>query len=259
MDTSVIERVLRRDKATALLALTAVAALAWAYVVLGSGMDMESMLMQATMSDTDRMPWSTGYFGLMVVMWAVMMVAMMLPSAAPVILLFSTIERRRQQVSPFPAIAFFVLGYFAVWTAFSIAATTLQWGLERFAVVSPMAASASAVSAASVMIAAGLYQFTPLKQACLRRCRSPLEFVTQHWNRGPFRMGLWHGSYCVGCCWMVMLLLFIGGMMNLLWVGLIALFILAEKVAPRGEWIGYAAGAAITAWGGWTLLARASV
>jgi predicted metal-binding membrane protein len=156
MDTSVMERVLRRDKATALLALTAVAALAWAYVVLGAGMDIESMLMPATMSDTGHMPWSTGYFGLMVVMWAVMMVAMMLPSAAPVILLFSTIERRRRQVSPFPAIASFVLGYFVVWTVFSIAATTLQWGLERFALVSSMAASANAVFAATVACGAAV-------------------------------------------------------------------------------------------------------
>jgi predicted metal-binding membrane protein len=259
MDASAIERVLRRDRATALLALAAVAALAWAYVALGASMDMESMLMPATMSDTDRTPWSAGYFGLMVVMWAVMMVAMMLPSAAPVILLFSTIERRRRHVSPFPAIASFVLGYFAIWAAFSIVATTLQWGLERFALVSSMVASANAVFAAIVLIAAGIYQFTPLKQACLRRCRSPLEFITQHWKRGPFRIGLWHGSYCVGCCWMLMLLLFVGGMMNLLWVALIAMFILAEKLAPRGEWVGYIAGAAMIAWGAWTLLARATL
>jgi predicted metal-binding membrane protein len=257
MDPSVIERVLRRDRATVLLALAAVAALAWTYVVLGAGMDMDSMLMQATMSDTDRMPWSAGYFGLMVVMWAVMMIAMMLPSAAPMILLFATIERRRRQVSPFPATAFFAVGYLAVWTAFSIAATMLQCGLERFALVSPMAASASVVFAAAALIAAGIYQFTPLKQACLRRCRSPLEFITQHWERGPFRMGLWHGSYCVVCCWMLMLLLFIGGMINLLWVALIAMFIFAEKLAPRGEWIGYTAGAAMTAWGAWIVLARA--
>jgi predicted metal-binding membrane protein len=232
MDASIMERVLQRDRATALLALTAVAALAWAYVVLGAGMDMDSMLMQATMTDMDRMPLSAGYFGLLVLMWSVMMVAMMLPSAAPMILLFSTIERRRRQVSPFPATAFFVVGYLAVWAAFSIAATALQWGLEQLAFLSPMMRSTNALFAATVLIAAGIYQFTPLKRACLRRCRSPLEFITQHWKRGPFRMGLWHGSYCVGCCWMLMLLLFVGGVMNMVWVALIAMFILAEKLMP---------------------------
>jgi predicted metal-binding membrane protein len=117
-------------------------------------------------------------------------------------------------------------------------------------------ATTSALLSAVALIATGAYQFTPWKQACLRNCRSPLEFITGYWDRGPFGIGLRHGIYCVGCCWMLMLLLFVGGVMNLLWVALIAAFILAEKTVPRGAWLSYSAGIALISWGGWTVYAQ---
>jgi len=201
--------------------------------------------------------WTPAYFALMLAMWCIMMVAMMLPSAAPMILLFATVERRRGGGSPFLATALFAAAYIIVWLGFSIIATLLQWQLDRLTLLSPAMASTSALLAAIVLIVAGLYQFTPLKQACLRGCRSPLEFITRYWNRGPFGIGLRHGIYCVGCCWMVMLLLFVGGIMNLLWVAAIAAFILIEKVMPRGEWISYGAGVALICWGSLMLFTHA--
>jgi predicted metal-binding membrane protein len=250
--TSALERVLRRDRTVTLIALLAASMLAWAYILSGARMDMESMSMpDMTMPMTGN--WTASYFALMLAMWGIMMVAMMLPSAAPMILLFASVERRRRDGSPLPATTLFVGAYVVVWIGFSVAATLLQWQLEFVALLSPVMASANALFAAIVLILAGLYQFTPLKQACLRGCRSPLEFISRFWSSGAFRMGLRHGLYCVGCCWMLMLLLFVGGVMNLLWVALIAAFILAEKIAPRGQWLSYGAGGALVCWGVWTL------
>jgi predicted metal-binding membrane protein len=257
---STLERVLRRDRAVAMVALVAASLLAWAYILAGAGMDKASMDMNSMSMPGMAMPsaWTPAYFALMLAMWAIMMVAMMLPSAAPVILLFASIERRRRQTSPFAATAIFAAAYVVVWSAFSIAATLLQWTLDRWALLSPAMATTSGLMAGAVLIAAGLYQFTPLKQACLRSCRSPLEFISRYWNSGPFGIGLRHGLYCVGCCWMVMVLLFVGGIMNLIWVALIAAFILAEKAAPQGQWLGYGVGAALVAWGLWNLYAHAA-
>src|SRR4051812_6704657 len=194
------------------------------------------------------------HLGLMVVMWAVMMVAMMLPSAAPVILLFTTIERRRQRVAPYRATTSFVLGYLTVWTGFSLAAAVLQWVLERLALLSPMMATASVAFAGAVLVGAGLYELTPLKRVCLRHCRSPLDLITHHWRQGPFRTGLGHGLFCLGCCWMLMTLLFVGGVMNPLWIAIITLFVVVEKSAPFGDRIGRTAGVGLALWGSWTLL-----
>jgi predicted metal-binding membrane protein len=195
---------------------------------------------------------------LMLLMWAVMMAAMMLPSAAPMILLFGSIARSRhargEQAS---AAGIFGLGYVAVWSVFSVGAVALQFALESAALLSPMMETTSIALAGAVLIAAGVYQWTPLKQACLRRCRSPLEFVLTHWRegrRGAFVMGAEHGVYCVGCCWVLMLLLFVGGIMNLTWIAGLAIFVLVEKLAPAGHWIGRCAGVALAAWGGLTLL-----
>jgi predicted metal-binding membrane protein len=151
----------------------------------------------------------------------------------------------------------FGLGYILVWAAFSLVAVGLQFGLDQAALLSPMMSTTSATLAAVVLMAAGLYQWTPLKQACLRRCRSPLEFLMTEWRvgaRGALVMGLRHGAFCLGCCWMLMLLLFVGGIMNVAWVAGIALFVLIEKVAPAGHWIGRAAGAALVVWGAATLV-----
>jgi predicted metal-binding membrane protein len=258
-DTSVLERVLRRDRTVTLSALLSASLLAWTYILAGAGMpeSMPDMSMPGMSMPGISMPmasdWTPAYFALMLAMWCIMMVAMMLPSTAPMILLFATVERRRGGGSPFLATVIFAAAYIIVWLGFSIIATVLQWQLDRLTLLSPAMASTSALFAAIILIAVGVYQFTPLKRACLRGCRSPLEFISRYWNRGPFGIGLRHGLYCVGCCGMVMLLLFVGGIMNLLWVALIAAFILVEKIIPRGEWLSYGAGAALIGLGGWML------
>ena len=246
-----LEGALRRDRVLAASALVAVVAGSWAYLLVGAGMsmhEMDGMLMPMRMG-----PWTLGYGGLMLVMWSVMMAAMMLPSAAPMILLYGTIARRRQEKGDQTApAAAFALGYVAVWAAFSLGAVILQFGLEKAALVSPMMEMTSTVLAGGVLIAAGVYQWTPLKQACLRQCRSPLEFLMTEWRegtRGAFMMGVRHGGYCLGCCWMLMLLLFVGGVMNLAWIAALALFVAIEKIAPAGHWIGRAAGVALITWG----------
>jgi predicted metal-binding membrane protein len=249
--SSALERVLRWDRATTLVALLAASLIAWAYIAAGIGMDMEAMSMPDMVMPAD---WTPARFGLMFAMWAIMMVAMMLPSAAPMVLLFATIERRRRAVSPFPATASFASAYVTVWMIFSIAATVFQWQLDRLALLTPVIATANSVIASIALIAAGAYQFTPLKQACLRRCRSPLEFISRHWRRGPFGIGLLHGLYCLGCCWMLMLVLFVGGVMNLACVALIASVVLIEKLMPQGQWVGYAVGLVLIGGGLWLLL-----
>jgi predicted metal-binding membrane protein len=250
--------ILRRDRMVTLAVLATVVIASWGYVLAMASMDMASMPMGEMIMGTALMPWSPAYFGLMLAMWAVMMVAMMLPSAAPMVLLFTAIERRRSQVEPYRATALFGLGYISVWLGFSLGATVLQWSLERLALLSPMMATTSTALGGVILVAAGLYQLTPLKQACLRHCRSPLDFITQHWRQGPFHIGLWHGLFCLGCCWMLMALLFVGGVMNPLWIAAITLFVLVEKLAPRGNWIGRTAGIGLASWGGWILLTLAA-
>jgi predicted metal-binding membrane protein len=248
--TSALERVLRRDRAATLVALLAASLIAWAYIAAGIGMDREAMSMPDMPMPAD---WTPARFGLMFAMWAIMMVAMMLPSAAPMVLLFAVIERRRRAVPPFPATALFAGAYVLVWAAFSLAATALQWQLDRLALLTPMIATVNATVAATTLIAAGIYQFTPLKQACLRGCRSPLEFISRYWHRGPFGIGLLHGLYCLGCCWMLMLVLFVGGVMNLVCVALIAGVVLIEKLTPQGKWVGYPVGLVLVGGGVWLL------
>ncbi|MGH8808873.1 MAG: DUF2182 domain-containing protein, partial [Noviherbaspirillum sp.] len=173
-------------------------------------------------------------------------------------LLYATIARgRRAKGGHVSSTGVFALGYLALWTAFSVVAVPLQFALEKAALLSPMMKATSIALAGAVLIAAGIYQWTPLKQSCLRRCRSPLEFVLTHWRegtRGAFIMGVRHGMYCVGCCWVLMLLLFVGGVMNLLWIAGLAVFILVEKLAPAGHWIGRIAGLLLIGWGAATLL-----
>ena len=253
---SALEAALRRDRVVVVGCLIGIIFLAWFYLLQGAGMDLRAMgNMSMPMAAP---PWSAGHFMLLCVMWAVMMAAMMLPSAAPTILLYATIARRRRvQGGAVAGTGMFVLGYIAVWATFSLAATTLQWRLDVAALLLPTMMTTSVAIAGIVLVAAGVYQWTPLKQACLRQCRSPLDFVLGYWregSRGALVMGLRHGLFCVGCCWMMMLLLFVGGVMNLLWIAGIALFILVEKLAPGGRWLGRVAGAALIAWGGLTLL-----
>lgn len=259
-----LERLLRRDRAVALAALAVATAAAWAYLLLGAGMPQDGMagmdmagMDMAGMAAMSAAPWSAGDFAVVLAMWAVMMPAMMLPAAAPMILFYGTIERRRGRAAPDRAVLVFASAYVLVWTGFSLAAALTQWLLHLAALILPKMAIANALLAGGVLILAGLYQFTPLKRACLRHCRSPLEFIARHWGKGPFAAGLRHGLYCLGCCWMLMALLFVGGSMNLAWVAAIAALVLVEKLLPRGDWAGYAAGAVLTLWGAWVVYAHA--
>lgn len=251
---STVAWVLRHDRLLVVAGLLAVVVLSWAYLLTGAGtlQDMGGMLMPMSSG-----PWTLGHAMLMLVMWVVMMAAMMLPSAAPMILLHATIVRgRRAGGERVAASLVFACGYIATWTAFSLGAVALQFGLERAAVLSPMMETTSVTLAGAVLIAAGIYQWMPFKQACLQRCRSPLEFVLTHWRNGAwgaFVMGVQHGGYCVGCCWLLMLLLFVGGVMNLVWIAGLAVFILVEKLAPAGHWIGRGVGLLLIAWGVATL------
>ncbi|MGE3784761.1 MAG: DUF2182 domain-containing protein, partial [Alphaproteobacteria bacterium] len=221
---------LRHDRAVVLGALAFVVVLAWVYLLLGAGMTMPAMDMDGGMAGGRTMDmgggqmmamppgWTPGYGLVVFVMWAVMMVAMMLPSAAPVTLLVATIARKRAEAGGRVGLStgLFVAGYLGVWIAFSAIATLLQWRLNLAGLLSPAMALASALAAGIVLIAAGIYQWTPLKQACLRHCRSPFEFLMFHWRDGTggaLMSGARHGLYCLGCCWMLMALLFVGGIM----------------------------------------------
>lgn len=255
-EASVLTSLLRRDRAIVIGGLAGAILLPWLYLFHSAGMDMRAMGDLAM--PMTRTSWSPGYFALMLIMWAVMMAAMMLPSAAPMILLYATIARRRQASGGvIPTTGIFALGYLAVWAMFSVAATILQWRLDAAALLSPMMGTTSIVVAGIVLVGAGIYQWTPLKQACLRQCQSPLDFVLSSWregSRGALVMGVRHGLFCLGCCWMLMLLLFVGGVMNLFWIAGLSLFVLLEKSAQNGLWLGRVGGAALIAWGGATLL-----
>jgi predicted metal-binding membrane protein len=198
---------------------------------------------------TGVQPWTATEFGLRLAMWAVMMVAMMVPTAAPMTLMYAAVARKAAaQHNPVAPTFVFVTGYIAMWTIFSLVATSAQYALDRAALLSPMMVSKSASLGAALLIAAGVYQFTPLKNACLKNCRTPAHFLSRYWRTGTlgaFRMGLRLGAYCVGCCWILMGLLFVGGVMNLLWIAAIAIFVLLEKTIPLGDVGGRFAGAAM--------------
>jgi predicted metal-binding membrane protein len=206
-------------------------------------------------------PWGAIEFAFVFAMWAVMMVGMMAPSAAPMILLYARVGRQgRAAGKPLAATGWFAAGYFLAWIGFSLVATLVQWAVERAALLDSRMASASNAFGAIVLIAAGVYQWTPLKDVCLAQCQTPLQFLMRH---GGFRgdvpgcllLGLRHGAYCVGCCWVLMALLFVGRVVNVLWIALLALLVLLEKLTP-GRWVPRVAGAVCVAAGAWLLLSR---
>ena len=252
MSNGVAEIALRRDRIIVVSGLAVIMAVSWAYVS-SLASDMQNMDVPTELAMPQMQAWGIINFALMFVMWAVMMVAMMTPSAAPMILMFAGINRRRQkQQAPYVSTSVFLLGYLVVWATFSVLATAAQWGLHTASLLSPMMVSTSPVLGGILLLIAGIYQWTPLKHACLSKCRSPLGFVLNEWREGrwgAFVMGLKHGGYCTGCCWSLMALLFVAGVMNLLWVAAIAGFILLEKVAPAGHRMGQAAGGLMIAGG----------
>ena len=194
---------------------------------------------------------------LMFVMWWTMMMAMMLPSAAPAILAFGALSRKfAEKGAPVAPLSVFVAGYAAIWTGFAAAAVTLQLLLSQTIALSMMMAVTSAVVGGGLLVAAGFYQMSPLKFACLRKCQMPMMFFARNWQRGylgAFRMGLSHGLYCLGCCWVLMGLLFYGGVMELRWIVGLALYVAAEKLIPVGNRLSQFTGLLLIGWGAWTL------
>jgi len=261
-DDGILEAILRRDRLVVAGALATIVGLSWAYVVLLAadmdmgGMDMGGLRMVPAglgLMAPASSPWSAIEFAFVLAMWAVMMVGMMAPAAAPMILVYARVVRQgRIAGRPLAATGWFATGYFLAWIAFSLAATIVQWALERQALLDPGMASASHALATVVLVAAGLYQWTPLKDRCLAQCRTPFGFLMLHGGfrgdvRGCVRLGWRHGAYCVGCCWALMALLFVVGVMNVLWIALLALLVLLEKLTPWGRWIARAAGLACIA------------
>ena len=153
----------------------------------------------------------------------------------------------------------FLLGYLAVWIVFSAVAAVAQWSLHATALLSPMMVSTSPLLGGALLVAAGVFQWTPLKNVCLTHCRSPLSFLMTDWRDGKlgaFAMGIKHGAFCAGCCWVLMLLLFVAGVMNVLWIAALTALVLLEKIAPRGLWMGRVAGLALIAWGIWMVVVK---
>jgi predicted metal-binding membrane protein len=207
------------------------------------------------MTDT----WDATHLVLLFAMWAVMMAGMMLPSAAPALFLYGGVIRRSGDAARATLHVYaFAGGYLAVWTAYSLLATVLQRLLARWLLISPMMDARDAKFGGALLIVAGLYQFTPFKRACLASCRHPVEFIVRHWKSGlwgGFYLGAANGLYCLGCCWALMMLLFVGGVMNLWWIAALTLFVLLEKAAPFGEKGGRYSGLLIAAVGAWTMIA----
>jgi predicted metal-binding membrane protein len=263
------EAVLRRERAVVIAALAILTALAWmdlawlADDMAMGGMDMSGFRMipagQGLMMP-ERAPWQPVEFAYVFAMWTVMMIGMMTPSVAPMILIYARVGRQAEMSGqPFAASAWFAAGYLVAWTAFSLAATFAQWALQRAALLTPMMESASNVLGGVVLIAAGVYQWTPVKEACLSYCQAPLTFIMRHGGfrreaAGALTLGFRHGLYCIGCCWALMLLLFVGGIMNLLWIAALAMLVLFEKTVPFGKSVSRVAGVAFIATGAWLLL-----
>ncbi len=242
-----------RDRALVLFGLTAAAALAWAYVSYMSW-GMAHMDVGAAMVIMPRMiGWSALDLLLVLAMWTIMMAAMMLPSSAPMVLTFATLSLRQQNPrTRYIRTGAFVLGYLAVWAGFSVVATLAQWGLLHARLVTPMMVSATPLLAGTLLIFAGVFQFTPFKHTCLSKCASPLGFLLNQWRdglRGAWIMGLRHGAYCVGCCASLMALLFAFGVMNMLWIAALSVYVLLEKMLPHARWLSFAAGLLLIVWG----------
>jgi predicted metal-binding membrane protein len=288
---NVLEEVLRRDRGVVILVLVTVITASWLYLLAGAGTGMyphEMAVLVPTMQGTacvsdhetitgasghssmadmsmSAVTWTPGYALLMFSMWWLMMIAMMLPSAAPMVLLHAAVTRkglaRADDAGPnapshrlLLATTAFIAGYLVMWGAFSLVAVVAQWVLERGELLSAMMMSTSRFLGSGLLLAAGVWQLTPFKTVCLRHCRSPISFLSTHWRPGvggAFRMGTKHGVFCLGCCWFLMALLFYGGVMNLIWIIGLALLVLAEKMMPAGVAFGRVTGLLLIAWGVW--------
>ena len=248
-----LEYLLKRDRLVIICGLFFITLLSWLYIIYLYNqmvyMDMSALFFAMPMSPE----WTATDFVLLFLMWLVMMIAMMTPSVAPLILIFAKVNRQRKhEERVFVSSIYLMTGYFLVWAVFSLAATLLQWLLQQVSLLNPEMKTTSKILGSAILIMSGIFQFTPLKKTCLKYCRTPLGFVLQHWKEGKsgaLKMGMENGLYCVGCCWMLMVLLFVAGIMNLLWVALIALFVLIEKISPGVKWIPYVAGLVLIVYG----------
>ncbi len=262
------EKLICQQRNITLTALIIIILIAWYYVLAGAGTGMNIWAMttwqfppQTTLQSMPQQ-WTIHYSLLMLIMWWVMMIAMMLPSATPMVLLYARVYRQaqsKQQIKssgiPIPA---FIAGYLLIWLVFSFAAVFLQWILEQSKLMHGiMMWITEPYFSAGLLFVAGIYQFTPLKHTCLKQCRSPVEFISRHWqqgNIGALTMGIHHGIFCLGCCWALMLLLFFGGIMNLVWIAGLAIIVLAEKLLPFGGKFSQLTGILLCVSGLWVML-----
>jgi predicted metal-binding membrane protein len=254
---------LKRDRAVVLAALLVLSALAGGYTawlavqMAASPADMPGMDMRgAGLMASAFIRWTPAHLVFMFSMWAVMMVGMMTPSAAPIALIYMQVARRSTAGAAFASAGWLVGGYLLAWSLFAAVATLAQWGLESWALIAPTMAAGNRRFAGGLLLAAGVYQWMPIRDACLSQCRAPLSFVQRHGGfranaSGSLRLGFLHGLYCIGCCWALMLLLFVGGVMNLLWIAALMIFVLAEKLVPSGHFLSRVAGLIAIALGIW--------
>lgn len=255
---------LQRDRSIVLIGLGFIILLSWAYMGylawnMANMMDISEASMGMEMAMPTFQPWGIVDFLLVFIMWTVMMFAMMTPSAAPMVLMYSKVNQQRQsqQKQVVLGTAIFFLGYLLVWTAFSAAATLAQGVLHAATLLSPMMETTSPVLGGIILITAGVFQFTPLKYACLSHCRTPLSLLMAEWREGKWGaliMGMRQGVFCVGCCWLIMALLFVSGVMNLIWIAVIAAYVLVEKLLPGGHKISWSIGVMMTGWGIWMIM-----
>lgn len=272
---SPFERWLGRDRAIMAAALAVLCGLAWIHVATGAGLGLNALAMTTLtlfphkaaemMAAMPGMPppqsWPAARWALTVLMWWSMMIAMMAPGAAPAILLYGRVRLHAFTRDPSAGLApttAFAAGYLTAWLGFSLLATAVQWAGERLGLIAASTmGSQNAILSGAVLLAAGGYQLSPLKGACLAHCRSPATFLVRNWRPGTpaaVALGAAHGAYCLGCCWLLMALLFVGGVMNLAWIAALTLLVLAEKLLPGGRRIGVATGVLLIAWGAATLI-----
>lgn len=256
-----MERLVARDLWIVAGAVAVIVLLTALYTVYGVGMNMTALDMTRMahrigepMQMGMQPVWTPAYAVLIFLMWWIMMIAMMTPSAAPMLLLYTALKRRGPEAAhAVPYSLLFLAGYLLAWAGFSVVAAGLQWATEAIGLTNgPMMTLGSRTLSGIVLIVAGLYQFSPLKEACLQHCRSPAHFLAQHRRPGGWGAlvtGAHHGVYCLGCCWALMALLFVGGIMNLYWIAGLALFVLVEKLVPDGHLFSRIAGAVLIAFG----------
>ena len=252
-DESALDTLLKRDRLLMIIGMGILTILAWGYMFYDAHRMAQGRSCCSALAKASLHHWPVSDLLLMFVMWTVMMIAMMVPSAAPMVLMFSSLSRKRRAESrPYLPASLFLFGYLLIWTGFSAVVTIAQWCLHATALLSPKMVSTSSYFAGALLIAAGVFQFTPLKHACLKHCCSPMQFLMTRRREGrigALRTGFDHGLSCTGCCWLLMALLFVAGVMNLLWVAAITLFVLVEKVVPRSLWITRAGGLVAICWG----------